>query len=96
MRIWAHYVELITEPAHTLVESTFVFLEFLIFTVLLHRAKRVWHRIIDKEHGVEHPKRPRRYRGRHNLYEAEAIRTFNQEMQDHFREMGPPPGWSDR
>ena len=63
MSIWDHYLELITDPAHTLVESTFILAEFVIFSIIAVRLKKawfkmldLWHRRIDDEHGHSHIK----------------------------------------
>jgi hypothetical protein len=59
--VLAHYAELITDPAHTLVEFTFVLLDYLVIQAVAARFKRrVERRIeaehvrIDAEHGVRH------------------------------------------
>jgi len=57
-----HYLELITDPAHTLVETTFIAAELIIGSVIWakllkprwERMLEVWHHRIDKEHGFEH------------------------------------------
>lgn len=63
MSIWNHYLEIITDPAHTLVETTFIAAEFIIFSVIAVRLKMawvkaldLWHRRLDEEHGHEHVK----------------------------------------
>jgi hypothetical protein len=57
-----HYTEMITDPAHTLVELTFILVVDVIFLGLLwplaKRAvnKRVnaEHKVLDQEHGIKH------------------------------------------
>ncbi len=57
-----HYAEMMTDPAHTLVELTFILVVDVLFLGLLwplaKRAvnKRVndEHKVLDQEHGVEH------------------------------------------
>lgn len=63
MSIWEHYKEILLDPAHTLVESTFVLAEFIIFSVIAVRLKKawakmldLWHRRLDEEHGHKHIK----------------------------------------
>jgi ABC-type taurine transport system ATPase subunit len=63
MSIWHEYVSIITDPAHTLVETTFIAAEFVLFSVIAVRLKKawykaldLWHRRLDEEHGVEHVK----------------------------------------
>ncbi len=61
--VWEHYVELITDPAHTLVEVTFIALEFILLSVLWakvikpgwERMLDAWHHRLDREHGHVHP-----------------------------------------
>lgn len=58
----ANYAELITDPAHTLVELTFVLVvDGLLLGILWPLIKRHFHRdierehkVLDEEHGVEH------------------------------------------
>lgn len=60
--IWHHYAEMMTDPAHTLVELTFILMVDVLFLGLLwplaKRAvnKRVnaEHKVLDAEHGIEH------------------------------------------
>lgn len=55
------YVHLMTDPAHTAVEFTFVLMDVLIID-FVRRRLRAWtegrvrheHAILDVEHGVEH------------------------------------------
>jgi len=60
--IWAEYVSILTDPAHSLVEFTFVAVDYLIVQTAVHALKRHFHRDIetehrrlDREHGVSHP-----------------------------------------
>lgn len=60
-QVWKHYLEILSDPAHTLVETTFIFLEFIIFQVFLTQAKKACqklikreHKILDREHGHQH------------------------------------------
>lgn len=59
--IGQHYLEIITDPAHTLVEATFVLIEVLIIDVVRRKITQHFHRDIareheslDAEHGVAH------------------------------------------
>lgn len=59
--IWSEYVSILTDPAHSLVEFTFVAVDYLIVQTAVHALKRHFHRDIetehqrlDREHGVEH------------------------------------------
>lgn len=57
--ILRHYAELITDPAHTLVELTFnLVVDGLLLGILwplLKRRFRREHEVLDAEHGVTHP-----------------------------------------
>jgi hypothetical protein len=60
-QILSHYVEIITDPAHSLVEFTFVLLDVLVIDAVRRRLKRHFHndlddehRRLDDEHGVTH------------------------------------------
>lgn len=53
-----HYAELMSDPAHTAVEFTFVLLDVLIIDAVRRRWRKHLdreHQIIDAEHGVVHP-----------------------------------------
>ena len=45
-----HYVELITDPAHSLVEFTFVLVDVLIIDAVRRRLTKHFHRDIEREH----------------------------------------------
>lgn len=63
-KFFHEYISLLSDPAHTAVESTFVFLEFIIFSVIVNRlVKPAWKKMIkqehiriDEEHGHKHEK----------------------------------------
>lgn len=53
------YVEIFTDPAHAMVETTFVLIDVLVIDWVRRRLKRHFHRdlshqhtILDREHGV--------------------------------------------
>lgn len=60
--IWRHYEELMSDPAHMMVELTFILLVDVIFLGVLwplvkkavNRRVMDEHRTLDEEHGVEH------------------------------------------
>lgn len=52
--VWDHYKELITDPAHSLVEFTFVLIDVLIIQWVVSKVKRHFHRDLtarDINHG---------------------------------------------
>lgn len=53
------YIHLLSDPAHMLVELTFMLVVDMFFLgfvwPLIKRAIRNEHKVIDAEHGVEHP-----------------------------------------
>lgn len=52
--IWAHYWEIMSDPAHCLVEFTFVLLDYLVITIVGSRIMAHFHRDLrerDDEHG---------------------------------------------
>ena len=58
---WEHFTEIITDPAHTAVEFTFVLLDYLVIQTIAHRLKKHFHRDLakehtrlDAEHGISH------------------------------------------
>lgn len=57
-----HFVEIITDPAHTAVEFCFVLFDYVIIRTVEQRLKRHFHKDlraehqrIEDEHGLEHP-----------------------------------------
>lgn len=50
MSILEHYVELLTDPAHTLVEFTFVLVDVLIIDYVRRRLRDHFHNDIAQEH----------------------------------------------
>lgn len=66
MNVLHEYVALLTDPAHTLVEFTFVLVDYLLIGAVaawLRRAFRrdidVEHARLDAEHGIVHADQPR-------------------------------------
>lgn len=52
MSVLQHYAEIITDPAHTLVEFTFVLLDYLVISAVAKRLKAHFHKDIAMEHEV--------------------------------------------
>ena len=59
--ILSEYAHLITDPAHSLVEFTFVLLDYLVIQVVVRGVKKHFHRdlrrehtVLDTEHGITH------------------------------------------
>lgn len=60
--IWDHYLEILSDPAHTLVEMTFIAVEFIVLSVVWAKIIKpswakmldVWHHRLDREHGHDH------------------------------------------
>ena len=57
----SEYAHLITDPAHSLVEFTFVLVDYLVIQVVVRGVKKHFHRdlsrehqALDAEHGVQH------------------------------------------
>jgi len=60
--IFHHYTELMTDPAHMLVELTFIVVVDVLFLGLLwplakrsvNKRVKAEHRVLDQEHGITH------------------------------------------
>lgn len=58
MNLWHEYTHIMTDPAHSLVEFTFVLFDVLVIDAVRRQWNRRLHREharIDAEHGVTHP-----------------------------------------
>jgi len=59
--IWSEYLHILTDPAHSLVEFTFVAVDYLIVQTAVHAVKKHFHKdlaVQDRAHGVVHRHTP--------------------------------------